>query len=196
MLSRFYDAVTTNWPAAAWAAQALEDEQPADSDDEDEEEEEGELTMPASERASALQAITRFRQLCLAYSVLHDPARRRIYATCGFDGLKRAEAMQDENVFDLDARRVREHFFAGHDPMVREFLLLKTDDREVEQAAVEAVAKVEEAAEAEVKGRHGDGGAEGEEEEEEDDDDEEEGRRWWRAREKRVTHRTRRRRSC
>ena len=194
MLSRFYDAVTTNWPAAAWAAQALEDEQPADSDDEDEEEEEGELTMPASERASALQAIRRFRQLCLAYSVLHDPARRRIYATCGFDGLKRAEAMQDENVFDLDARRVREHFFAGHDPMVREFLLLKTDDREVEQAAVEAVAKVEAAGE--VKGRHGDGGAEGRRRRRRTTTTKRKRRRRWRAREKRVTHRTRQRRSC
>lgn len=79
-------------------------------------------------------AITRFRQVCLAFSVLRDAERRRIYDSGGFERLRAAEAYQAESVFDLDARDVSNAFFKGSDPEDRNFLLLNSNDAFDEEA--------------------------------------------------------------
>ena len=126
-------------------------------------------TVSAAERPplygeAARAAVLRFRRACLAFSVLRDPERRRVYAACGYSGLVRSEAYQADSVFDSDARTVREQFFRGDDPAVREFLLLRADDREVEgEGEGEGEGEQWEAAvdKAHADGGGGDGGGDG-----------------------------------
>ena len=40
-------------------------------------------------------AVRRFRRLCLAFTVLKDAERRRIYMAAGYAGLRSSEAYQD-----------------------------------------------------------------------------------------------------
>ena len=73
-------------------------------------------------------AVVAFRRICLAFTVLKDLERRRIYLAAGFDGLYRSEACQEESVFDADAVLIFEGFFEGTDEADREYLLLNGDD--------------------------------------------------------------------
>ena len=66
----------------------------------------------------------RFRQIAIAYRVLQDPERARIYGDHGVKGLKRSEAYQEENVFELDPWESCDDFFEGEDPEDREYFLL------------------------------------------------------------------------
>ena len=65
-----------------------------------------------------------FRQIAIAYRVLQDPERARIYGDHGVKGLKRSEAYQEENVFELDPWESCDDFFEGEDPEDREYFLL------------------------------------------------------------------------
>ena len=51
---------------------------------------------------SYARQVRRFRKTCLALTVLKDPERRRIYATAGYDGLRRSEAYQEVSAFDQE----------------------------------------------------------------------------------------------
>mmetsp|Transcript_913 Transcript_913/g.1532 ORF Transcript_913/g.1532 Transcript_913/m.1532 type:complete len:432 (-) Transcript_913:519-1814(-) len=69
-------------------------------------------------------AVRDFRRASVAFVVLRDEERRRIYDACGFLGLRSAEVYQQDNVFEMDAWSIREHFFSGEDGEDREYLLL------------------------------------------------------------------------
>lgn len=57
------------------------------------------------------KAKRRFRQVCVAYAILMDEDRRRIYCDHGVAGLKKSEAYQEENIFELDPWEACERFF-------------------------------------------------------------------------------------
>ena len=204
--SRFYDVATVTWPnvyrLSCEMAEAVADSadldasgSDAEGDDDDDGDDDradsatGDEASPATSSAAtasaalheeAEQAITRFRQACLAYTVLSDPVRRRVYATCRFSGLRASESFQSDSVFERDAREVREAFFRGDDPVVREFLLLRADDRDAEpdkhhgSGAAEPQSTELEAEEEEEDKEQEEAEEEEEEEEQGEDDDEEE----------------------
>lgn len=141
VLSRYYDQATATWPAARWATRFLNGEFDDDDENEvrhhdDDDDDDGDGEEEAKKKASdadrkgttpaataryehAVGLIHRFRRASLAYVVLHDPARRSIYATNGYDGTRLSESYQEESVFEMDARSIRERFFAGEgDEMV------------------------------------------------------------------------------
>ena len=103
------------------------------------------------------KAKRRFRQVCVAYAILMDEDRRRIYCDHGVTGLKKSEAYQEENVFELDPWEACERFFEAEDPDDREYFLLNgnaqlsdedddddadedEDEEEIARAAVAAAA--------------------------------------------------------
>ena len=75
-------------------------------------------------------ALRQFRRVSLAFAVLKDKERRRLYDDHGLLGLRRSEAYQQESVFDDeegDAHEpfgMYEAFFRGDDPNDRQYLLL------------------------------------------------------------------------
>ncbi|KAL1515649.1 hypothetical protein AB1Y20_002267 [Prymnesium parvum] len=86
-------------------------------------------------------AVLAFRRICLAYTILKDPERRRIYVTCGFERLRQSEAHQQESVFEADPLEVYDAFFEGEDEADREYLLLNgadapSDSDDLEEAEV------------------------------------------------------------
>jgi hypothetical protein len=74
------------------------------------------------------KAVIAFRRVCLAFTVLRDPERRRIYLTSNFSGLQQSEVCQEESVFDIDPMEVYNNFFEGVDEADREYLLLNGAD--------------------------------------------------------------------
>ncbi|EOD07473.1 hypothetical protein EMIHUDRAFT_218411 [Emiliania huxleyi CCMP1516] len=69
-------------------------------------------------------AVTAFRRACLAFRVLRDAERRRVYYAVGFGGLRASEAYQEESVFEVEAWEVRRSFLEGDEQGDREYLLL------------------------------------------------------------------------
>jgi len=111
----------------------------------------------------------RFRQVTLAYLILKDEEKRRIYNTHGWTGIVQSERYQEYDAFDTDPYVVYENFFAGVDPEDKEYLMLNgtepvSDD---EEEGEDDQKQEEEAAEAEAD-------EEEEEEEEEQEEDNEE----------------------
>ena len=74
-------------------------------------------------------AVRRFRRLCLAFTVLKDDERRRIYMAAGYAGLRSSEAYQETSVFELDAVDTYHAFFEGREAADRDYLLLNGDAR-------------------------------------------------------------------
>ena len=97
-----------------------------------------------------------------------DSDRRQIYAAHGVKGLKKSEAYQEENLFELDPWEACERFFEAEDPDDREYFLLNgnaqlsdeesEDDEDEEAAAAAALAAKEAAATKKVKKGQEDGG--------------------------------------
>ena len=131
-------------------------------------------------RVQAYRASKRkFRQVCIAYAIMMDEDRRRIYSDHGIEGLKKAEAYQESNIFELDPWEACEKFFGAEDPDDREYFLLNGNEQlsdedsaeedeqdEEEETAEEIAAAAAAAAEAlkdpsAKKKRKGDVGAEG-----------------------------------
>jgi DnaJ-class molecular chaperone len=56
-----------------------------------------------------------FRRIAVAYLVLKDRERRRIYTENGYQALVTSETYEEKSVFDADAFEVYEHFFGGSD---------------------------------------------------------------------------------
>jgi DnaJ-class molecular chaperone len=56
-----------------------------------------------------------FRRIAVAYLVLKDRERRRIYTENGYTALVTSETYEEESVFEADAFEVYEHFFGGTD---------------------------------------------------------------------------------
>lgn len=56
--------------------------------------------------------------------MLRDEERRRIYDTCGWEGLVKAEQYSEVSVFDEDAFEQYESFFSGEDEDDRQYLLI------------------------------------------------------------------------
>jgi len=98
----------------------------------------------------------RFRQVTLAYLILKDEEKRRIYNTHGWTGIVQSERYQEYDAFDTDPYVVYENFFAGVDPEDKEYLMLNgtepvsddeeegEDDQKQEEEAAEAEADEEE----------------------------------------------------
>ena len=74
-------------------------------------------------------AVRRFRRLCLAFTVLKDAERRRIYMAAGYVGLRSSEAYQETSAFELDAVDTYHAFFEGREAADRDYLLLNGDAR-------------------------------------------------------------------
>jgi hypothetical protein len=70
------------------------------------------------------KAIIKFKEVGLAYKVLRDLELRRIYHSCGWRGLVKAESYAESSVFDADFFGQFEDFFAGKDEDDRQYLLL------------------------------------------------------------------------
>ena len=68
-------------------------------------------TMPVLEQRR--HAHLRFRQVALAFVVLKDPARREVYDSAGFNGLRQSEAYADDenNLFWWDPFTIFDSFF-------------------------------------------------------------------------------------
>lgn len=81
-----------------------------------------------ADEAAYEHAVVAFRRICLAFSVLKDRERRRIYVTSGFKGLQSSESFQEDSVFEADALDVYNGFFEGTDEADREYLLLNGAD--------------------------------------------------------------------
>jgi len=80
--------------------------------------------------AAHAEAVRDYRRVCLAFLALRDPARRNIYASCGYGALRASEAYQEASVFEPAAQaRSRADFFAGVDEADREWLLMNGSDR-------------------------------------------------------------------
>ena len=58
-------------------------------------------------------AVKKFAQVGLAYKVLRDLDLRRIYHSCGWEGLVHAESYAESSVFESDFFEQYEDFFAG-----------------------------------------------------------------------------------
>lgn len=131
LFSCFHTFAKRAWDSVV-ASQAYEESQP-DDDVQDE-------VLTSFDEEAYRSAVIRFRRMCLALIILRDPERRRIYSSGGYDGLVASEAFQEESVFEIDAFRVFQAFYRGEDaasgredPEVRQFLLLRADDREEEK---------------------------------------------------------------
>ena len=74
--------------------------------------------------------------MSLAYRVLRDEERRRIYDTCGWEGLVKAEQFSEVSVFDEDAFEQYESFFSGEDEDDRQYLLIHGEKKHFEVAAM------------------------------------------------------------
>ena len=142
-------------------------------------------------------AVRRFRRLCLAFTVLKDDERRRIYMAAGYAGLRSSEAYQETSAFELDAVDTYHAFFEGREAADRDYLLLNGDARadkppppseeELEaggcdvqllalwpQAAAASGGGEEGGGEGEEGGGEGEGEGSGEEDGEEEDEEDEE----------------------
>ena len=65
-----------------------------------------------------------FQRVTVAYLVLRDPARCRVYDEHGYGALVKAEAYAEDDVFDADPWDVYDRFFAGEEEEDRQYLLL------------------------------------------------------------------------
>lgn len=72
---------------------------------------------------------TRFCQIAVAFLVLKDPERARIYAEHGYATLVKSEACAEEGVFDCDPYELHSAFFRGDDEDDRQYLLLNADQQ-------------------------------------------------------------------
>lgn len=69
-------------------------------------------------------ACAKFQRVTVAYLVLRDPARCRVYDEHGYGALVKAEAYAEDDVFDADPWDVYDRFFAGEEEEDRQYLLL------------------------------------------------------------------------
>jgi len=81
----------------------------------------------AFHRYSRTQERDRFSRVCLAYLVLKDDEKRRIYDECGWKHLRQSESYQAFSVFDADPNQVFEDFFAGKEEEDRDYLLMNSN---------------------------------------------------------------------
>jgi len=81
------------------------------------------------------QALAR---ICLAFSVLRNAEKRRIYVEHGLAALKQSEAYHEYSVFDQDAYYVREHFYSGDDAEAREFLMMNGTSHSADELSSDA----------------------------------------------------------
>ena len=119
-----------------------------------------------SETTRFAAAATRFQRVTVAYLVLKDTERARVYDEHGYGALVKSESYLEDDVFDADPWDVYERFFKGEDEEDREYLLLNGGDD---------VSEEEEEEEEEELGRGGWGKGKGKGAEEDDassDDDE------------------------
>ena len=72
--------------------------------------------------------VVRYRQTCLAFLTLRDPAKYSIYREMGFERLRAAESYQEDSVFEQDPDKVVRDFFDGVNAADREFLLANGQD--------------------------------------------------------------------
>jgi curved DNA-binding protein CbpA len=91
--------------------------------------------------ADHASAVAAYRRVCLAFAVLKDEERRRIYAGSGFGALRASESFQEESLFDLDARMIAARFFAATDDADRDFLLRNATDAFDDEAYDERCAR-------------------------------------------------------
>jgi hypothetical protein len=68
-------------------------------------------------------------QIAVAFLVLKDPERARIYAEHGYATLVKSEACAEEGVFDCDPYELHSAFFRGDDEDDRQYLLLNADQQ-------------------------------------------------------------------
>jgi hypothetical protein len=90
-----------------------------------------------------------FCRLTLAYAVLKDEERRRIYDELGFASLVRSESYMDPSVFETDPYEFYERFYSGEDPADKEYFLVNgpevhMSDSEEEEAEEEEEEEAEE----------------------------------------------------
>ena len=133
--------------------------------------------------------VVRYRQTCLAFLTLRDPAKYAIYRDMGYERLRAAESYQEDSVFEQDPDKVVRDFFDGVNAADREFLLANGQDaaddgfdgeQRLRRVGLkpwggEAEAEEEEAAEEEAAEDDGENEVEedeGDEDEDEDEDDE------------------------
>ncbi len=91
-----------------------------------------------------------FCRLTLAYAVLKDEERRRIYDELGFASLVRSESYMDPSVFETDPYEFYDHFYSGEDPADKEYFLVNGPEvhmSDSEDEAGEAEEEEEEEAE-------------------------------------------------
>jgi len=72
----------------------------------------------------AMSACRKLQRLGVAFHVLKDSDRFKIYREHGYEGLVKSERYAESDVFDLDGFTMYESFFAGEDEDDRQYLLL------------------------------------------------------------------------
>ena len=72
----------------------------------------------------AMSACRKLQRLGVAFHVLKDSDRFKIYREHGYEGLVKSERYAESDVFDLDGFTMYESFFAGEDEEDRQYLLL------------------------------------------------------------------------
>ena len=72
----------------------------------------------------AMSACRKLQRLGVAFHVLKDSDRFKIYREHGYEGLVKSERYAECDVFDLDGFTMYESFFAGEDEEDRQYLLL------------------------------------------------------------------------
>lgn len=85
----------------------------------------------------------RLQRLGIAFNVLKDVERCRIYTELGWDALVKSEKHSESDVFDLDGFSMYDSFFAGEDENDRQYLLLcpeaeSDDDGDNDSAVADA----------------------------------------------------------
>jgi hypothetical protein len=70
------------------------------------------------------EAELHLRRITLAYLCLKDLERRRIYIAHDWEGLRESEKCCEWSIFEADPYEAYDDFFAGVDPVDREYLLL------------------------------------------------------------------------
>ena len=91
----------------------------------------------------AMSACRKLQRLGVAFHVLKDSDRFKIYREHGYEGLVKSERYAENDVFDLDGFTMYESFFAGEDEDDRQYLLLcpeaESDDEDEDDAATDDV---------------------------------------------------------